>query len=496
MIFDNESELSPILLTDGAWLGTLAAARDLGSRGVPVTLATSTRFAPARWSRHVRSTVLAPPTDDRPAFLQWLLEFGARHPGHVLYPTSDNLAWLMAVHADDLREASFKVFALDAGALLELLDKARLNQHAREAGFQTPETRVPTNEHELVAAARELGYPLFIKPRLQLFGAGSTKGKLVCCQQELVAAWQSIRHGIRHDANVLAAAPDIDIPMVQACTRNSERIYTLDGYFDAASGQHTIIGCTKVLQLPRGSGPGVIFEHSEVPGQLRMALESMFQNIGYSGVYDVEFLEDEGNSRLLIDINPRFYNHMAFEVERGVPLPWLAYLAASGRSSELVQAIADVSCRSGGPVAYVHPLPTRLLLLCQRLSGVMSREQGRHWQSLMASYDGSVTNPIRTPGDPGPEILEIALLAQSFLRHPRGFLRGLFHSPGATPESPRGDQLDSAAGNPTRRQKPAHNQTRGWLEGGLQVSGNTARLRALVQEVHQSGGRAPSDGNL
>ena len=54
-------------------------------------------------------------------------------------------------------------------------------------------------------------------------------------------------------------------------------------------------------------------------------------------MFDVEFAID-GDQKLLIDFNPRFYNHMAFEVQRGLPLPWLAYLAATGQTEALEAA--------------------------------------------------------------------------------------------------------------------------------------------------------------
>src|SRR6476469_3880897 len=86
----------PALLTTPEDIGTLAAARCLDAHGVRVVVASSGVLGPARWSRAVARVVRSPSLVEPDAVLAWLLEFGAREPGTVLHPTSDELAWLVA----------------------------------------------------------------------------------------------------------------------------------------------------------------------------------------------------------------------------------------------------------------------------------------------------------------------------------------------------------------------------------------------------------------
>ena len=72
-----------------AYHGTLAAVRCLGAEGIRVTVAESSRFVPAVWSRFVARRVHCPGLEQSSRFVEWLLDFGAREPGYVLYPTSD-----------------------------------------------------------------------------------------------------------------------------------------------------------------------------------------------------------------------------------------------------------------------------------------------------------------------------------------------------------------------------------------------------------------------
>src|ERR1700726_4021925 len=50
--------------------------------------------------------------------------------------------------------------------------------------------------------------------------------------------------------------------MLQNCP-STERIYTVDGFTGETGEFCTSLACVKMLQCPRGSGPGIIFERAE-----------------------------------------------------------------------------------------------------------------------------------------------------------------------------------------------------------------------------------------
>jgi D-aspartate ligase len=135
-------------------------------------------------------------------------------------------------------------------------------------------------------------------------------------------------------------------------------------------------------------------------------------------VFDAEFLIS-GDDKLLIDVNPRFYNHMAFELDRSVPLAWLAYLAAVGDERALRQAATAVpSGHAPSDRIYVHRFPALVQLAAQRLTGKMTRAEVGRWRHWIAQGQG-VTDPAYGYGDPLPALADAAQL----LRHPRSFLR-------------------------------------------------------------------------
>ncbi len=418
------------LLADATWYGTLAAARDLGSRGVPVTLASDALMAPARWSRHVARTVRCPSLREPEKFREWLLDFGRQNPGHVLYPTSDELAWMIARHREELSR-DFRLYSPSPECLVSLLDKAQLASGAAAAGLDSPEICCPSNDDEALRDAAELGYPLYIKPRTQVSLADwtdSRKGARVERPEDFLGLWRTGCERLRYPAGSVGALVGALRPALQEYYPTSERIFTVDGFIDDSGSLYATLSCVKLLQRPRGSGAGILFEEAPSDPVVEQGLQRLFLSTGYRGVFDAEFLED-GERKLLIDVNPRFYNHMAFEVDRGLPLPWLAYLAALGDGDGLKAAVADARAARPRRRSYVHRVPAALMLGLQTLLGTMASEERRHWRRWLTVGASNLTDPAWAPGDARPAAAEVFLELTAFLRHPRSYLRHLAKRP-------------------------------------------------------------------
>jgi hypothetical protein len=80
--------------------------------------------------------------------------------------------------------------------------------------------------------------------------------------------------------------------------------------------------------------------------------------------------------------------------------------------------------------AYVHHLPTNLLLRVQRLAGKMSAKDKDRWRRRIEKYGDSVTDPVWTTDDSAPRLVEMAAEIYAAVRHPRSYLRGLLKLPG------------------------------------------------------------------
>ncbi len=413
---------TPALLANATWYGTLAALRDLGTRGVPVTLACDDVLAPARWSRFATRVARFPASQEPGPQLEFLHRFGDESPGHALYPTSDEMAWLVASDRAALG-VKYRLYSPAPEALATLLDKGRLARAAEAAGLDTPRTWLPADEGELERLAAEAPWPLFVKSRTQLFSHRG-KGWRVDRREDLLRVWRANRLSSAAELRLGPALQGAGTPLVQTCHAERESIFTVDGFVDR-SGEMATLGCLKLLQLPRHLGPGIVFEGAPVPASVTVGLQRLFAQAGFYGVFDAEFVTD-GERVLLIDVNPRFYNHMAFEIARGLPLAWLAYLGAVGDEARLSAALADARAHDPGDGwAYVHRLPLALLLAVQGVTGKLAGAERRRWRGWLRAPRGRVVDPASARGDRLPGLVDVAFQLEKFLRHPRAFLRDL-----------------------------------------------------------------------
>jgi predicted ATP-grasp superfamily ATP-dependent carboligase len=404
------------------YLGALAAVRCLGSYGVEITVAGDELLAPARWSRFTTRFIHSPRPNDAARFLDWLFEFGQREPGHFLYPTSDDAAWLFAANAGELSRR-FKLFQPPLDAVVCLLDKQRLHSACAAAGIATVSTWYPQSDHEVERLARELPFPLLIKPRTQVQLRTMIKGVVVREPKLLAREYRAFRRRNAYSPAVKADFGDPSQPMLQSyCAGAMETIYSVAGFVDR---QFQLLGARaafKVLQRPRRVGVGLCFEEAPVEPEIAASLSRICCKVGYYGVFEVEFIFDAGEKRL-IDFNPRFYGQMGFEIARGLPLPLFALLAANGDEARL-RALAKTAKAPGNhQQVYCDRFLFRFLLTARRLAGGISRQEQARWRQWYADHAGNIVDASLDPADQRPAVVHALSELWRAARHPRGFVR-------------------------------------------------------------------------
>src|SRR5258706_2534693 len=192
----------PVLLANSDFYGTLAATRSLGESGVPVYIAEDSLLGVSRWSRHASRVLAAPPLSDPARFIEWLRAVGAREPGIVLYPTSDEAAYLYALHQGELSK-TFRMYQPSVDVILHVLDKKRLYASARAVGMEVPETHFPDVESDLEAIARDAKMPVLVKPRTQVLSNTHSKGVIVTNAAELAPRYAQFVRGTSYGRALL-----------------------------------------------------------------------------------------------------------------------------------------------------------------------------------------------------------------------------------------------------------------------------------------------------
>jgi D-aspartate ligase len=416
---------TPALLLMAEYNGTLAAARCLARHGVPVVLATSNMLAPARWSRAVSRIEHAPPFGDGPgAVVNWLLQMGRQGRKHVLYPTCDEMAWLLAFHGEALSEY-YHLYSPAPAVLRAVLDKRELYNAAGAADIDVPRTWYPQSEDEL-EQVMQAAKACIVKPRTQTFFRSQAKGGHAVNLQQLREVWHQYCAG-GYASEVAAHMPDIRYPMVQELLPGAaQRVYSISGFADRSGTLLDSRASSKILQLPRAAGVGVCFESVTVDAALAGKLQALCRQLGYFGVFEAEFVEHEGR-QLLIDFNPRYFGQMAFDIARDMELPWLAHLCALGQEEE-ARAVARNS-RRDGPTYYADSPAVRWYLFMGTLLGGVDRSERMHWRDWMARTQSHRAEAICDAADPAPARAAFIGRLRHALRYPRGLWRSLRSRP-------------------------------------------------------------------
>ena len=419
------------LLTIGDYYGSIAATRCLGEAGIPIVFADHRRLVPARWSRHVASRVQCPDTRNFSAFGEWLETFGKNHSGIFIYPTNDDVAFIMAMRQESLSK-HFALFQPRVNAIMALLDKKLLAENARKSGLAAPETIVLSATTNLKSTIEGISLPVLVKPRTQVGLRTRGKGHLCRNVSEIVAAVDAFRKTEIYATETTDYDETLSWPMLQRYHETAvSGMLSISGFIPRGSQPSVMLAAEKVFQRPRRLGVGIAFEARELPVDLARRLEHLCHEVGYFGIFEAEFVTDASSGeKLLVDFNPRFYGQMAFEIARGLRLPLLAYYSAIGDEVALSKELQLARNAVAHPVAstsvYSLAWTLKLMIWTQSIGGHLSKAEKKVWKEWIENNDRTRFDAITGGRDPGPCLIEAMTHSWRLMRHPRDFYRKFF----------------------------------------------------------------------
>jgi predicted ATP-grasp superfamily ATP-dependent carboligase len=414
-----------VLLLGADYYGTLAAVRCYGRAGIEVTVADENKRARAKYSRYVGERLVHPPLGEPEILVDWLVQWAERHPGTVLYPTNDHLAWLFAAERDRLGHA-FRMFSPGEKTIIRLLDKMGLNEVCGDLGIEVPETHAlgEPGQREASSIVEMFRYPLLLKPRIGVYLQGGIKGMIVRDRGDLDSQLAHFRRLVTFKPAFTARHPTLAEPIVQEYLTIAETSILSVAGFVGDDGQLVARAAMKVLQRPRKAGIGLCLEGRSVEEPLIEQLVALCRTVGYHGAFEAEFVV-AGDRRVLIDFNPRFYSQMGFEVARGLPLPLLVWHAARGERSRVNEELERARAwRESGNEIYCHKRMLNLVLTLQRISGRMSGDDVKRWRSWhrQATRIKAATDAVHDRDDRMPAAVDTARWMADFAKHPRSFV--------------------------------------------------------------------------
>jgi predicted ATP-grasp superfamily ATP-dependent carboligase len=307
--------VASVFITDLDNRKALVAARNLGKHGITVIGGSDDPTAIGRFSRYCRWFVRYPSPRTRPDEYQAFIDrFLRDHPVDVFMPMDDETVLLAAARREELSRLT-AVPVPPLRIVRRARDKGETLAWARQARVHVPDTWLPGSAAEAGAIAREVRYPIIIKPRES---SGSRGILRVDRPEDLVPAYQRVH--ARYER-----------PLIQEYVPRGGGKYHVAVLMDdhgrvVAQFTHRII-----REWPVHGGVGTLggCDHPAAAGAQAVRL---LKTMGWGpGVTMNEFLIDPRTGHaVLMEVNPRFWGTLQSAISAGVEFPYLLFRLARG----------------------------------------------------------------------------------------------------------------------------------------------------------------------
>ena len=321
----------PVVITPADRPAALGIARSLGPRGIPVHGIDADPMAFGLASRYITPHPLPNADDTEENRLQFLLSLGKQLGQAVLYPLRDDDVILCSRERKQLEKYYLSVMP-DHATVMNLLTKDGLTRVAQSFGVSAPAMFVPRDLGEVEVMARQLSYPVLIKPMVSpswlrpeivsLLRDDPLSGpaKVALCQdpESLVSIYRQV------------AVYDSRVIIQEVIPGEDEHLVYFCFYLDRESRPLATFAGRKLRLLPVGFG-SASYVRSFRDRELEEISLQFLRDVRYRGLGGIEFKKDPRDGAYkLIEFNVRFGMWDALGVRCGVDIPYISYCDALG----------------------------------------------------------------------------------------------------------------------------------------------------------------------
>ncbi|MBV9453861.1 MAG: ATP-grasp domain-containing protein [Rubrobacter sp.] len=312
-------KLTPVLLAADDYYSILAAVRALRAIGYAPWLAVDQLGTYAARSRATAGTVSVPdPSFDSEGFVRELAAAATRLSVAAVLPSAEIHLPILAGRDDDFPGVALGVPS--SKSVERATDKGMLPELAAAAGLRIPPTaKVIHGEDETLDT---FGFPAIVKPLRSRIR--NPDGTISALSARYVSSEQAAREAIK-------ALPDGE-GLVQRYTPG--RLTSVSG----VSWEGALVCALHQVSVRIWPEPAGVSSYAEtVPPNLELeqGLSRLLQSIGWSGLFQAQFIRDSDGKHYLIDLNPRIYGSLALAVAAGLNLPVIWVDLLLGRRPEV-----------------------------------------------------------------------------------------------------------------------------------------------------------------
>lgn len=300
-------------MLDANQRSALAIIRSLGRHGLHVIAADSQPDTLGAASRYAAGSVRYPdPAKSPESFISGVITIAAELGIETIIPATD-LTTMLLVNPPDL-PTSVRLAIPPASSYETLTDKASLLQLAGRLDVPIPETRIADSRAAIMTAARDIGFPVVLKPSRSRY---LKNGRVFSTNVEIVRDPTGL-------CDVLRGVGWLsDIPcLVQRFVRGHGA-----GVFGlyAPSKEVAWFSHRRIREKPPTGGVSVLCESVPIDAAMRSAAANVLSAVGWVGAAMVEFRVSDDGTPFLMEVNGRFWGSLQLAIDCGIDFPWLLY---------------------------------------------------------------------------------------------------------------------------------------------------------------------------
>lgn len=296
---------TPILLVDDGYYGSLAAVRALRAAGYTPWLAVTEPGSYAARSRAAAGTVSVPdPGFDGEGFVRKLASAAAQLSVAAVLPSGES--HFLALAGRDADFAGIAFGAPSRESVDRATDKDLLPELAAAAGLQTPPTtRAVRGDRQTVGT---FGFPAIVKPLRSRIR--NPDGTVSACSARYVSSERAAEE-------VLETFPDGNGLIQPYISGKLTSVSGVSWEGDLVCALHQV--SARIWPVP--TGVSAYAEAVPPDTELEQGVGRLLQAIGWSGLFQAQFIRGPRGEHYLIDLNPRVYGSLALAVAAGLNLP-------------------------------------------------------------------------------------------------------------------------------------------------------------------------------
>lgn len=280
----------------------LGIIRTLGENGIaPIYIAVKHKVDIGVKSKYVSRVHTVDSVEEGYHIL--LEEYGNEAIKPFLLTSDDRTTGYLDEHYEDLKDKFVFFNAGKTGRIEEFMDKEKILELAKKHGLKVLNTRV-LNKGEIPA---DLDYPIITKSISPNVGGWKSDVHICRSKEELEKAYETI---------------ESPLVLVQKFIEKKNE-FCLDG-FSANKGKDFFVGIASTYKylIPGYYSPYMdVFNFTNE--EMRKSLNSMMEEIGFEGIFSIEFLIDQDDNYWFCEINFRNSTWSYASTVAGMPLAYL-----------------------------------------------------------------------------------------------------------------------------------------------------------------------------